>query len=115
MSEELALPTKESIRKAAEKCPEAKEVLKELFPSVFSKKIDFKENLADNIIKDLVVYSGVNDDDCDRDEWMPREQYIMARIFLTGIRSGVLDEIERLGPRKFYTKYRYLPHQNRGK
>ena len=31
----LALPTKESIRSAAEKCPEAREVLKELFPKVF--------------------------------------------------------------------------------
>ena len=38
MSEELALPTKESIRSAAEKCPEAKEVLEELFPKVFEKE-----------------------------------------------------------------------------
>ena len=35
MSEELALPTKESIKAAASKCPEAKEVLKVLFPKVF--------------------------------------------------------------------------------
>jgi len=37
MSEELVLPTKESIRKAAEKCPDAKAVLEELFPTVFKK------------------------------------------------------------------------------
>ena len=36
MIEGLPLPTKESIRRAAEKCPEAKKVLKELFPRVFS-------------------------------------------------------------------------------
>ena len=39
MSEELALPTRESIKAAASKCPEAKEVLKVLFPKVFSDSV----------------------------------------------------------------------------
>ena len=35
MTDNFTMPTEDSIRKAAEKCPEAKTVLEELFPKVF--------------------------------------------------------------------------------
>ena len=41
MSEELTI-TKERVLETAEKCPEAKEIFKVMFPSAFKSAVDFK-------------------------------------------------------------------------
>ena len=47
MSEELALPTRESIVAAAKQCPDAYTVLEALFPTVFQRKEEMEFQVGD--------------------------------------------------------------------
>ena len=108
MSDELKI-TKEAVLNAAKECPDAADVLKKLFPKIFTAEIDYKEVEADHIIRALNEYSGYRETNTPRAQYMARERYVMARIFYHGIRTDVVDEIEDLGPRKLYRKYKDLP------
>jgi len=108
MSEELALPTRESIMAAAKKCPQAKEVLEELFPKVFTEGCDYNVTEVERILTLIRRYVKGRDDD-HTGHRHNRSRYFMAHLLLYCLYSGVVDEIEKEGPRSFYQKWDEIP------
>lgn len=105
MDEHLKI-TKESVLRAAKKCSQAKDILCELFPEVFEKSINYKDQELLGIILRTKSYSGYID--CEEEEWLPRERYLLANILQRGIRAVVFEELSDLGPENFCKKYRYV-------
>ena len=51
MTDKFTMPTEDNIRNAAEKCPEAKAVLEELFPKVFEEPEPVSDFKVGDIVK----------------------------------------------------------------